>query len=850
MSFPLAQRRNEHRALVQSVFSSLASPAQVTAALRQHAAAVDRMLIELWQTLELDGSRLALAAVGGYGRAELYPHSDIDVLILTGSEELPAADRERIEAFLSRAWDLGLDLAHSVRSVPECLRQAAAEVTVATALLERRWLTGTIELWHELDQQWQARFDALHFIRAKRFEQQERHARYADTAYNLEPNVKESPGGLRDIQTVLWIAQALGRGASLEALEQAGELERSEREQLAADVDQLRYLRVHLHCLARRREDRLVFELQTQLAEHLGIAPERDLRSSEVLMKHYYQHARRIRLANEILLDALTSDPAGQRIPLPGTPFVESDDCLDLARAGEPLSAEEILHAYQLLYHDRRYRAFTPDLRRAIVRSVRELPQSAFLKPRALARFRAMLSADQGVYHALRDMNELGVLGCLIPPWRAIVGQMQHDLFHVYTVDQHILMVLRNMRRFLDPAHVHEYPLCSQLIAEFPKPVLLYLACLFHDIAKGRGGDHSLLGMQEARAYCQQLGLSDEESALVAWLVEHHLRMSAVAQKQDIADPAVVQAFAQFCGTEERLVALYLLTVADIRGTSPKVWNRWKAHLLEQLFYATRAQLRAASERRSVFDLLAERWVEARERLALQAIDPSCIDRLWNTLDSVYLQRHNADEIAWHARHLHWRVETQTPVVCGRLVAGGEGIQVLIYTRDAPRLFLRVMSVFARLGLSVLDARVHTTRIGYALDTFTVVQPSPGTVADRDLAALIEHELAKALSDESFTLPPLGRVTRQQRHQAITPRITITGDENSERFTLEIVAADRTGLLAHTAKILADHGVSIHSARVNTLGARAEDVFVISGGRLNEEASRIALETELAEALA
>ncbi|MFN3630987.1 MAG: ACT domain-containing protein, partial [Casimicrobiaceae bacterium] len=478
--------------------------------------------------------------------------------------------------------------------------------------------------------------------------------------------------------------------------------------------------------------------------------------------------------------------------------------------------------------------------------------RQAFTTRAVSDRLLAALRADHGIYHALRDMNELGVLGRLIPPWEAIVGQMQHDLFHVYTVDQHILMVLRNMRRFVDPVHAHEYPLCSQLITEFPEREVLYLACLFHDIAKGRGGDHSILGREDAVAFCTHLGLAPERAELVGWLVEHHLRMSNVAQKRDITDPAVVREFARFCGSERRLVALYLLTVADIRGTSPKVWNSWKARLLEQLFHSARASLRPGASKNTDFDLLADRLIEARRLLSLQAIEPKQAVHFWRTLDSVYLQRHTADEIAWHARHLHWRVESPTPVVSSRLLPAGEGVQVFAYLPDAPHLFLRAVKVFARLGFSVVDARIHTSRRGYALDTFTLIQQATSAPAYRDIAPILEHDLAEALSkaEDATPLPPLGRTTRQQRHLSMAPRIEITQDESAERFTLEIVAADRTGLLAHVASLLARRGISIETARVNTLGARAEDVFVISGGRLAEEATRVALETELAEALA
>ena len=605
-----------------------------------------------------------------------------------------------------------------------------------------------------------------------------------------------------------------------------------------------------MHLLARRREDRLVFELQNSLAEALDITAAAGLRASELLMKRYYQSARQLRLFNDILIDALTSDRNARQTPMAGTPFSARDGKLDLTTRGSNLSALETLQAFQILHRDRTHQGFTPELRRAILRAVDALPEGAFGTDECRALCLDFLKGGHGVYHALKAMSELGVLGELVPPWARIVGQMQHDLFHVYTVDQHILMVLRNMRRFADPVHSHEYPLCSQLMQEFPEREVLYLACVFHDIAKGRGGDHSQLGMMDAREYCTMIGLTPENVDFVAWLVEHHLTMSAFAQKRDIADPNVVREFAQLVGNEKHLLALYLLTVADIRGTSPKVWNNWKARLLEQLFRSTRWHFNAAGES-SVFDLLADRLVEARRLLALYAVDVERAEKFWRTLDSVYLQRHSADEIAWHARNLFFRVDTEKPVVRTRLMPSGEGLQIMVYVKDRAELFARIMNVFARLNFSVLDARVHTSKSGYALDTFTVVNPGSVSVAYRDVTQLVEHSLIEVLTEDKV-LPKtlLGKPTRQQRHFPITPVIEITGDEQGQRFVLEIVAADRTGLLARIAEVLSKRGISIQTARVNTLGARAEDVFVVSGGRLAEETTRITLETELAEAIA
>ena len=847
MPVALAELRRTYQAHRTLLFDALQSVEQIDAALKAHALAVDDVLIQQWHKHGLHLTPLTLLAVGGYARFELFPHSDVDILLLHNGANV--ASIQGIESFLSEAWDLGFEVGHSVRSVDECITEARADVTVATSLLERRNIVGAIANPDALDQRWQQSFDVEHFVKAKRYEQQQRYARFEDTAYNLEPNIKESPGGLRDVQMVLWLSRAISGASTLDALVAQGYLNRHECAALSSAYAQVKFLRARLHLLARRREDRLVFELQNSMAESLNVTAVSGLRASEVLMKRYYQSARQLRLFNDILIDALTSNHRAPKVAIAGTSFAACDGKLDLTTSGTNLSPLEILQAFRLQYQDRMYASFTPELRRAIVRSVQSFAQDAFDNDACRSLCVDFLRSGHGVYHALKAMNELDVLGRLVPPWQRIIGQMQHDLFHVYTVDQHILMVLRNMRRFADPAHSHEYPLCSELMQDFPERELLYLACIFHDIAKGRGGDHSQLGMQDAVHYCTQLGLPPAQVELVSWLVEHHLTMSSFAQKRDISDPAVIREFAHLVGSERRLLALYLLTVADIRGTSPKVWNNWKARLLEQLFRTTRRVFTAAGEI-SVFDALADRLLEARRLLALYAIDVERAEKFWRSLDSVYLQRHTADEIAWHARNLFFRLDTDKPVVRTRLMPSGEGLQIMVYVKDREELFARTMNVLARLNFSVLDARVHTSKSGYAIDTFTVVNPNSANLAYRDVRQMLEHAITEALTETApLTKALLGKATRQQRHFPIAPMIEITGDEQGQRFVLEIVAGDRTGLLARIAEVLSHRGVAIQTARINTLGARAEDIFVVSGGRLAEESTRIALETELAEAL-
>jgi [protein-PII] uridylyltransferase len=445
-------------------------------------------------------------------------------------------------------------------------------------------------------------------------------------------------------------------------------------------------------------------------------------------------------------------------------------------------------------------------------------------------------------------MNQLSVLGRYLPVFRRIVGQMQHDLFHVYTVDQHILQVLRNLRRFALAEHAHEYPLCSQLITDFERPWLLYIAALFHDIAKGRGGDHSTLGGRDAVRFCRDHGLSDEDTGLVRFLVDHHLSMSQVAQKQDLADETVLRRFADLVRSERRLVALYLLTVADIRGTSPKVWNAWKGKLLEDLFRSTRRLLGGGNV--SPTAVLDGRRDEALRILRLYGLADSAREALWSELDVVYFLRHSAQDIAWHTRSLYARVNTDKPVVRARLARIGEGAEVLIYVKDQKDLFARVCGYFDSRNLSILDARIHTTRHGYALDTFLVAGHGRAPHY-RELLAQVEHELAEWIAQRhELPAPAKGRMSRQSRHFPVSPEVRLAPDERGSRYLLSVTATDRLGLLYSIARVLARHRLNVHTAKILTLGERAEDIFLVSGAELDQARSQIEIEQDLLAALA
>ena len=445
-------------------------------------------------------------------------------------------------------------------------------------------------------------------------------------------------------------------------------------------------------------------------------------------------------------------------------------------------------------------------------------------------------------------MNEYGVLGRYLPAFGRVVGQMQHDLYHVYTVDEHILKVVRNLRRFAVPELAHEFPLCSRLMSDFRRHEVLYLAGLFHDIAKGRGGDHSTLGAVDARRFCRLHGLSRDDAELVAWLVSNHLTMSSTAQKQDLSDPEVVRAFAARMKNERHLIALYLLTVADIRGTSPKVWNAWKAKLLEDLFHLTRRLL--SGEKETVESSVHARQEEALARVRLYAVPDGAHERLWKHLDTAYFIRHDAADIAWHTRLLYYRAETEKPVVKARLSPAGEGLQVLIYVQDQKELFARICSFFENLSYDIHEAKIYTTRHGYALDTFQVHDSNNARAHYRDLMSYIEYELGERLVNKT-PLPPLAtpRLNRQLRHFPISPEVNIQPDERGTYQVLFVVAGDRPGLLSRIARVLTHYDINLHTAKINTLGARAEDVFLVTGEALKDAKTVVRFESELVEQL-
>ena len=845
---PAIQFKEELKAGQQAIIAAFKENLKAEQLLQDLCRSVDAMLSKIWKSFDLPKNS-ALVAVGGYGRGELYPYSDVDVLILL-AEHPDKATRDKLEHLVQIFWDIGLDLGHSIRTVDECLQESEADVTVKTSLLEARLVTGSRKLFKELQERYTASMNPQHFFQEKLLELHQRHVKYEDTPYSLEPNCKESPGGLRDLQVILWVAKAANLGNSWRELAERGLITDIEARQLKRNERAFKDIRIRLHIYAGRREDRLIFDVQTKIAETFGFKTTESRRASEHLMQRYYWAAKAVTQLNTILLQNIEAN----LFPQPSVPqpinerFNEVNGLIDIASDDLfEASPSTLLEIFLLL-------ARHPELKGMTARSLRALWHARFLIDAGFRHdifnrglFLQILQSPQGLTHALRRMNQMSILGRYLPNFRRIIGQMQHDLFHVYTVDQHILMVVRNLRRFAMTEHAHEYPFCSQLMANFTQPWVLYIAALFHDIAKGRGGDHSLLGMADAKKFCYDHGISKANSELIIFLVQHHLTMSHVAQKQDLSDPDVVQGFANLVKDERHLTALYLLTVSDIRGTSPKVWNAWKGKLLEDLYRITLRVL--GGETPSQDRELKNRQEEALKSLRLYGLPGDAHEQLWQQLDVAYFLRHDASDIAWQTRSLHDRINSPTPVVKCRLSPIGEGLQVTVYVRDQPDLFARICNYFDGKNFSILDAKIHTTKGGYALDTFLVIEPAFANNY-RNIINLIEHELAEVLMLQTpLSSPNKGRLSRLSRTFPIVPTVDLRPDERGQYFLLSISANDRTGLLYAIANVLTKYKINLHTAKIMTLGERVEDVFLVDGPALQSPRNQIQIETELLESL-
>jgi len=828
----------------------------VEALVRDRARMVDVVLRKAWalhagpREKEVD-----LVAVGGYGRGELHPCSDIDVLILLPKSDV-AEGHEGIERFLTFLWDIGLEVGHSVRTIDDCQHESAADVSVASALIEARLLAGPDYLFQAMrralgqDNVWSSKA----FFEAKVAEQQARHHRHHDTAYNLEPNVKTSPGGLRDIQTVGWVAKRHFGADTFDELVEHGFLTANELRKLRTAQAFLWKVRFALHVITGRREDRLLFDHQSRIAKMFGYEDATYTLAVEQFMQRYYRNVMDVSLLNEMLLqlfrEAILADPASAIVPL-NPRFQVRNDYLEVA--SEDVFARypsAILELFRLMQEHPGLRGVRATTIRALGRHLWLIDEEFRQNPRNHRLFLDLLRAPAGVTHEFRRMNLYGVLGRYVPAFGRIVGRMQYDLFHAYTVDAHTLFVLRNLRRLALPQFEHEFPDLSRLMTTLPKPEVAYLAALFHDIAKGRGGDHSELGSVDAEAFCLEQGLSRYDARLVAWLVRNHLLFSVTAQKKDISDPKVIQDFARAIGDQTHLDYLYLLTVADVRGTNPKLWNSWRSSLFHDFYERTKRALRRGLEAPVDKDeLVAETRAAASELLAREGVGPEQATSVWSRLNDDYFLRHTPAEIAWHTRLIAEREPGDTsPLVAVRETSERGGNAVLTFMPHRQQNFSRTTALLDQMGLNILDARITPLDGGLSLDTYLVLEDNGAPISDRHRAHEIEQQLWRILQSDDAKWPVVTRRAPRQVRMFSTPtQITFTEDPVRQRTVLELIAGDRPGLLSEIGKVLLAERVDVVTARIMTIGERAEDVFYITDelGRQLPEETRLRLEEQL-----
>jgi len=835
-SDPLTQFRNALQEADKTQRERFLSGVAATDIVPQRAHFIDELLTRAWRRFfNKDDQGIALIAVGGYGRSELHPYSDIDLLILL-EQDNHNKFQHNIENFLTFLWDIGLNVGHSVRTIAECVQLAKDDITIATTLMESRLLIGPQELLESMREQtgpshiWTSR----DFFESKLKEQIARHHKYHDTAYNLEPNVKEGPGGLRDIQMIGWVAKRHFGATTLRDLLDHDFLTESEYQTLMTCQGFLWQIRFSLHILTSRGEDRLLFDYQRSLANQFGYKDEANRLAVEQFMKDYYRAIMELSRLNEMLLQLFQ-----EAILLTGAPakIIPVNKRFQIYNGFIEVTNHKVFKHYPfalleifLLLEER------PELkgvRAATIRLIRDhryLIDDKFRDDiRCRNLFIEFFRQAHGITHELRRMNRYGILAAYLPVFENIVGLMQYDLFHVYTVDEHILMVLRNVRRFTVPEFAHEFPYCSELIQRIPKLEILYLGALFHDVCKGHGGDHSELGANEARNFCLHHGLSQYDANFVAWLVKYHLIMSMTAQRKDISDPEVISSFAETVGDQTHLDYLYLLTVADIRGTNPSLWNNWRDALLTELYRSTKQALRRGLENPVDMAELIKATQHEALMIINNALPQDAIQSLWNELDGEYFMRHSADEIAWHTQAILSSAPSDLPHIVVREETQRGGTEIFVYTHDQDYLFAMITMTLDQLGLNILDARIFTSRHGYTLDTFIVLDLSGNAIRN----AYRIHEIISTLKDQ-LKQPNINsirvsrRVSRQLKHFPIPTHVNFSTDRHKRYTIAELIAADRPGLLARVGQALVKCGVRVQNAKIATIGARVEDVFFIT----------------------
>ncbi len=819
---------------------------------------IDQLLLRAWD-LKICMQELSLIAVGGYGRGELHPASDIDLMILLPSRINPEI-KTRIEDFLRFLWDIGLEVGHSVRTITDCVREAKTDITIATNLMESRLLTGREDLYNAMKEAtgpkkiWPTR----KFFESKWNEQINRHQRFNHSDHNLEPNIKEGPGGLRDIQMIGWVAKRHFNARTLQELIEHGFLTQEEFQILDDGNAFLSRIRFALHIISGRREDRLLFDYQRKVAEKFGYVSENNS-AIEKFMKRYYHTTSELARLNEMLLqhfqEAIIYANRREKITSLNKRFQIRNNFIEARNKNifrnYPFA---MLELFLLKQQDPKIIG----VRASTIRLIREslpLIDDDFRKDiRNRSLFMEIIRQPRLVGHELRRMHRYGVLAAYMPEFAAIEGLMQFDLFHVYTVDEHILFVVQNLCFFTMDEHKEKFPFAYTLMQSIPKQELLYLAGIFHDIAKGRGGDHSELGKQDTLTFCRNHQISEFDSRLVAWLVKNHLLLSMTTQREDISDPGVINRFAAKIGDEMHLNYLYLLTVADINGTNPKLWNSWKAALLIDLYKSTQLALRRGLG--NPIDK-EERIKEIRSQALLLLNDSikseSDVALIWAQLGDDYFIHHSPDEIAWHTSAIAKSSEKILPLILIREMTDRGGTEIFIYMRDHDNIFSRATKTLDLLNLNIMDARIITSANRFTLDTFIVLEENGENVSSKERKKEIQTLLHNNLLDFDLPIKTVSRIkSRKLKNFPIPTQVSFSQDEKNARTIMEVTATDRTGFLSAVGTALEQCRTRLQSAKIATYGERIEDIFFITdqGNRMiTDEHQFETLRNAIAEAL-
>ncbi|WP_058834327.1 [protein-PII] uridylyltransferase [Luteimonas abyssi] len=815
--------------------------------LAARANAVDGWVRQAWARCIPAEAPLALFAVGGYGRGELFPHSDIDLLALAEEGE-QAAHAEVLGRLFALLWDAGLPVGHAVRSPDECTREAAADLTVLTNLQDARPLLANFREVQTLNAAIapERTWDAARYFEGKREEQRRRHARYGDTSDNLEPNLKDGPGGLRDLHTLRWMARAVFGAHGFDQLIALGQLGVDEQATLERERQGLSRLRFGLHLVAGKAEERLRFDHQKALAARLNHVDEADNALVEQMMQGFYRSASVVLRINDRLLQRFEEQIEGEgELAVIDAEFATRRGYL--AARDEVWPGGDIGRVFDLFAiwaEHPQVRGLHSQSARALAESLHALPSWRDAPDTLREQFLELLRGPVPV-RTLERLARMGVLGVWIPEFARVSGRMQFDLFHVYTVDQHTLAVLRNIASFADESPDPRFSAAHEVWPLLRKPELLLLAGLFHDIAKGRGGDHSELGAVDAREFCEGHGLPEADVALVEWLVRRHLLMSTVAQKNDISDPAVIHRFAREVADRERLDYLYLLTCADIAGTSPRLWNAWKDRLLTDLRIATRLALRRGLEHPVA---AGQRIDETRDRvrglLSAYGVEQAEADGLFARMPVDAFLRGHPDQVAWQALALRDTAPGGTAVRLRRLAAGAHALEVFVHSPDRDGLFTAIAITLDRSGLAIQQARALDGPDGTIFDLFQVLPSDPRHVPD---LGAIERKLINVLAGSLDVKPARRTQPRHLRHFRIVPSIAFDDSADGRQTIFSLVGTDRPGLLADVAHALRRQHLRVHDARIATFGERVEDVFRLSDrdNRALDDAAREALRAAL-----